>query len=274
MIYQRPIRCLLLGCCICLLPFLAFGQADQGFLHPHTAASGGCRSMSTGLPALFGNPAGLSLSSKPAFLISRQSRFGIRELASAAAGMAFAVNQVQLGALYTRYGFGGFSEQVGGLSSALLLTSHLTGGIQIRYFSSRHREIYTASRKLGFALGLKYAFSESFHLGMLLENPLAGQETSQASLPRKAALGASLELAANGRIFLEAEQEAGERMRIKSGMEYRIIPGLRASVGMGSRPACWSFGTAYQYGKTSLHMSFVYHQILGWSPSIALHFTP
>ena len=71
---------------------------------------------------------------------------------------------------------------------------------------------------------------------------------------------------------LETEKTLDKELRIKAGLEYRVIESLFLRTGIITNPVQNTFGIGYEIAWASADIAFTHHEILGFTPHFTFQF--
>ena len=272
-IFYTFCRTAVIGAFVSIYPAVeACGQADYGLKHPQAAGSGGCIMTRMGAAAPGGNPAGVFSPDNITLLASHHSRFSVKELASSSLGCTINTGSAHLGAWYTTYGFPGYSGHLAALGAALPLSEKIRAGVQLKYYRSRYDADYRPAGALSFSAGVRYLLSEKIILGLYADNPAGGSLGDNRPLPVLAGMGVQWSSGPKTNLYADIVQQLSHPLQIRTGIDYSPVKNISVLFGVSNPPAEWSFGCAILKKKLRIHTAFVRHQVLGWSPSLALEY--
>lgn len=228
----------------------------------------------TDLYSLHANPAGLAELQAFSAAATVEQRFLISELRQASAAGALPVAGGAFGLRLQHYGFELYREQQVGLAYARRLSEGFRLGAQFVYFGNQI-PVYGSRHLLTFQLGVQARLLSQLTFGAALFNPLR-LERSEAGeqLPSRFALGLGYTPSPQLLLTLEAEKDLDYPVRVKGGVEYRIVRPLLLRLGAASNPGLFTFGFGLRLGDgLGIDLAGSWHQYLGFTPGISLIFS-
>lgn len=256
---------------LCVLPYFAWSQAGQPQMAGARGAALANASVSfQDIHAAFSNQAGLAYLESFSVLAYGERRFmGLNQFSFAAALPTSEVGT--FGLSIQHLGVASFSEQKVGLAYARKLSKRLALGVQFDYLSMRI-PTYGIARLLTFEMGLQAEVSDRLCIGAHAYSPMRVRIGEEQVLPTVLKVGGSYEASEALQIFVELEQDIEFPLRGKVGLEYQPNDVLYLRLGFATGPTLASFGLGLKLGAMQLDFSSSYHQWLGLTPSVGLHY--
>lgn len=220
--------------------------------------------------SIFHNAAGLSMLTlwEAGFFYSPQP-FGLSELSTGAAALAFPTGFGSLGAGVRSYGFNLYREFSGTLSFARSL-SGVHAGISVTYHSVRI-ERYGSSATIGVDAGILVQLLRDIRLGIAIQNinsPTIGR--SNEKLPQTFSTGIAYTPFRSLYIVADVAKETAFDISSRFGFEYWIIDALALRGGVSDQPSKVCAGTGIRFSIFQFDYSFSTHQELGWTHQFSL----
>jgi hypothetical protein len=188
-------------------------------------------------------------------------------------GAVIPVSKGAFGATMSYYGYSDYYELKSGIAYSMMLTEGLSAGIQMDYFNTHISGFYDDVHLLTFELGLIYRLNKEIYLGFHVFNPLNYQVRKNTSeMPSVMRLGVGYQLLEDLLLCGEIEKELDKNLNLKMGIEYLILDRFVVRTGISSLPFQNSFGIGYKWNELKLGVSFLRHNILGYSPSVSLDY--
>lgn len=253
--------------------FLKEGAAQNGI--PPNAGARGLAMGQTGLGfrdinSIFSNPSGLGYLSNFSATAFAEQRFLISEIKSVSAAAAYPTNSGTFGLSLNYFGFEAFNEQRIGLAYGRKLFDNLAIGGQIVVLNTRIPE-YGSRSVITFELGFTSQIVPELLVNGHLYSPVRVELTADENLPSIYAFGISY-LPSNKVIFnLEVEKDIDYPVRVKAGLEYKVIEAFAIRLGILTEPTAVSFGIGYQISNgLTIDFASSYHQVLGFTPGFSI----
>jgi hypothetical protein len=220
------------------------------------------------------NPGATATIRNRQFGICYQNRFLLKELQSQ--GVTF-IQPLPKGVFSVGaqlFGFNQYRSYRVGAGYSLKLSELLFAGVQLNYQGIKLNEYYGSKNTLTAELGILTKISEHWKIGFSAFNLGRAKLTVDGSnrLTTTLRLGTSYSFSKQVLIACEIAKNDRYPLRFKSGIEYNPLKSLYFRGGVASNPIELSFGFGYKSGCMQLDLGSSYHQLLGWSPNIALTF--
>lgn len=232
---------------------------------------GGTGLTADGIDALWTNPAGLAnAETRLTANATAQQRFGLTELTTATAGVAYGTGIGGFGLQLGSFGFSTYRETRIGLAYGRKLTDKLRFGAEFTGFATNTLG-YASTFDATFGLGLQLEIIPELHVGVRLFSPLRVEREPEEYLPQLLALGLSYR--PNDQLVLNAEvhQDADHPVRIRVGMEYLPAESISIRLGVATEASEMSFGLGYRViEKLELCAGANWHEVLGIWPGVGV----
>lgn len=225
--------------------------------------------------SVFGNQAGLAEIEHPEIGGSFQNRFLISELSSAAGYLAIPIQSNVFAVSVYQFGKVPFRQEKYGLAYARTVFSKLKVGFQFNYYRLFLSEDNRSAGTAGLELGLQYILNSKLVAGIHVLNPyqtgikLYSGKFSYSSLIR---LGILYQVSDSFILLSELENDFGNQLRVKAGMECRILQNLYLRLGASGKPWQLSAGFGFQLKKLTIDLASKYDQYLGSSPAVSFQY--
>lgn len=219
----------------------------------------------------FHNQAILAYYNTFSFGFNYENRFNISELGTRSLGLIIPVEKASLGAIYSHFGYADFKRDMTGLACGMRLSSKVSAGIQVDYFSARTSGEYYNNQSVTCEAGLLITPSENTRFGIHVFNPVPNS-LRKTFLPTSLRIGAGINL--NNSLFagVETEMSSGSRLIIRTGFEYEAAKRLWLKGGFSTDNNSFSFGLGWMVKIIQMDISFVTHERLGVTSSVSLIF--
>jgi hypothetical protein len=73
-------------------------------------------------------------------------------------------------------------------------------------------------------------------------------------------------------LAIETEKDLDQSAIFKVGLDYQLIDLVSIQAGISTNPSNYSFGIGIHYSDMNLHIGFLKHQTLGFTPSFSLSY--
>jgi len=232
---------------------------------------GGTGLAADGIDALWTNPAGLANAEQTlAANATAQQRFGLAELTTTTAGVAYGTGIGGFGLQLGSFGFSTYRETRIGLAYGRKLTDKLRFGAEFTGFATS-TEAYASTFDVTFGVGLQLEIIPELHVGARLFSPLRVEREPEEYLPQLLALGISYRPTDQLTLNAEVHQDADHPVRVRVGVEYLPAESISIRLGVASEASEISFGLGYQLiDRLELSAGANWHEVLGVWPGVGV----
>ena len=204
-----------------------------------------------------------------------ENRFLVKQLNHSSFLFAIPVKKGTFGITYNGFGYTQFKQDKFGISYGILLSENFSVGVQINYHSIRIGDIYGRTNALTAALGFQGKLTKQITVAAHVLNPNRTKlvDYNNERMPSAIKLGIQYAYSEKLNIQLEADKNSNSKLNFKGGVEYMPAKDFYLRFGVTSNPNLFSFGTGFKINAIKIDISSSYHQVLGFSPQVALHST-
>ena len=223
----------------------------------------------------FHNQAGLAGVSAVSAGFFYESKFNIDELSLAAGSIVLPVKAGAFGVSFFQFGKGSFKEHKFGLAFSKKLTSSLSAGMQLDYFSQTFPENERAKGFATFEGGLIWNPADKLFLGSHVFNPISASietPSGKQKMPLTFRIGGHYEFDEMVLATVEVEKNSNYPAVLKTGIEFQPAKNLALRLGVAGKSINYTAGIGYKTGKLSSDIGFSYHGNLGVTPSVSVQF--
>ncbi|MCB0639179.1 MAG: hypothetical protein KDC54_21275 [Lewinella sp.] len=216
------------------------------------------------------NPAGLAQLQGFGAAVYGEQRFLLSEIRQTGAMVALPVTGGALGLSLGYFGFEAYNEQRVGLAYARLLSPNLQIGGQLLAFRTQIPE-YGSATNVSFELGLQARVSPVLWVAARAYNPIRQSVIEGEDLPSLMALGLQYRPSNKVSVLVEAEKDIAFPVRVRTGLEYHLIPALQLRLGLATEPFQYTFGLGIQAAPGwRIDLAAQQHQYLGLTPAVGV----
>lgn len=221
-----------------------------------------------------GNPASLGTLKNSLFSIEHSSPFLLKEIGISSLKFALPVNPGNFQFSLSSYGLKAYRNMFWKLGYGMVLGEKLSAGVGFQFYQTVASGELAYLWNIGIEGGLIYQFSEVTSLGLHIINPVSfGNYAEYGSIfPSILTIGLAHKLYKGLQMFAEISQFSTGSTQIKTGFEYKVNPDFILRAGYHSVPHALSFGSANSFGKFTVHMSFSWSVVPGFTPSLQLQY--
>ncbi|MDP2335746.1 MAG: hypothetical protein Q8N05_04730 [Bacteroidota bacterium] len=225
--------------------------------------------------SVFGNQAGLAGIDRPEIAGSFQNRFLVNELSARTGLLVIPVQSSVFAVSLYQFGKTPFRQEQYGITYAQRIFPKLNFGVQFNYYRLFLSEDNRSVGSAGLELGIQYLFSGQLVVGFHVLNPYqAGIKMFSGNFyyPSRFNFGGLYNLSESFSIASEVGIDFHHSVRIKTGLEYKILEKFFLRTGISGKPYQLSAGIGFQVRKLIFDMASTYNQYLGNSPSVSFQY--
>lgn len=220
-----------------------------------------------------GNPAGHATVHRPGIAFFTSQGFGLAELrlGAAVAVVPTRIAAISLGA--QTFGFEEYraNEFRAGLSRGVGLSRGRTvyAGLDAVY----HRVIierYGSAAELGLEAGLLAQITPELWIGIAAHNLHSPARDDTDLLEQKASFGLMYRPYERIRVLADIQKAEHFPWSVRAGIETWPVPALALRAGAGTEPVRFTAGTCVRVGLITAEVAAERHDVLGWTPGVAL----
>lgn len=274
---KRVTRCTLLplSTFLLLLAVVAAPAVAGGDAHgraPRSVAMGGASAALAGMEALWGNPAMLAGTAVGGSVCWTPARFGMGELAEAAAGGVMPAGEWTFAASLVRFGYEAYAEHRAGIGIAMEAGTSFSLGMRLQ-------ALHIGIRGYGDALvpmvdvGAGLRLGEELRLGVVARTVNMPTVADDERLPVELAIGIAW---THEQLLLlcDMAKEARVDADLRFGVEYQLLGVLALRAGYSTLSREWSSGLGLRHSSFVVGYAFALHSELGATHTVGLGFTP
>jgi len=236
------------------------------------AGMGNCLVADQSNASIFSNQAGLAFLKSPSISVFGERRFFLGAINGFGAGYAHPTNSGTFLLKAQYFGYSAYNEQQIGVGYARKFLDNLSLGIQIQYQGFNIQDFGSKST-FSFVAGLQYLINNKFAIGFQIINPVQVKISENESLQTVYKTGFSWKASKLLTINVEAEKSQNYDLRIKGGINYKIMDQFYLRTGIMTQPAIYCFGAGFLITqKFQLDIAANYHQQLGFSPTFGVNY--
>lgn len=217
------------------------------------------------------NQAGLAGLEHPEIAASYENRFGIQDLSTKSAVVAFPLKNYILAASFISYGVSSFTESKSSLSLAKAFGPKLHLALALNYHQLKINQ-YGNADGFSFEAGVQYQLNKQLSLASHIANLNRSKynHLSEEVIPAYIQFGVSYIFSKQLLLCTEIEQIFDYQVDFKTGLEYQIVDFFALRGGLNMNPFKQFFGFGLNYQSLKLDFAVSSHPTLGYSPQISL----
>lgn len=257
------------------IPLLAQQIYDYTPLGSRSKGLGGSYLTHKDLWSALNNPASLSQTTHPVQAgVYYENGYLAKELNLTGVGITYETPLLNLGLKISRMGFFSYNQGAASISFSKEVWKDISVGAKIVYHYIQAAGGIGSVAALTAEVGATAAISEVVTLGIHVINPSnesIGKEVREP-LPSALAAGFGFITPWNLTLYGELVGATNRKVGVRSGIEWSVFSKLFARVGYSQNPSILSVGMGYWASFGSFDFSITQHQILGYSPQVAVTF--
>lgn len=207
--------------------------------------------------------AGVGVWGERRFMLSETSVYGL--------AAAIPTSKGNFGLQVNYSGFSNFNDNKVGLAYARSLGKLLDLGIQFNYYGYRIPQ-YGSASAINFEIGAIMHFSEKFHGGVHVYNPVGGKlgKLEDEKLASAYKVGLGYDATDNFYVSTEIIKEEDKPVNVTGGVQYQFKKQFFARAGFASETGSAFGGAGIGWKNLRLDVAASYHPQLGFSPGLLL----
>lgn len=177
------------------------------------------------------------------------------------------------GITFGGFGFGGYSDSQIGLAYGAKVIDQLSLGVRMNY---RRTSIvnYGAAAALVIDAGLNALITKGLTFGFSVSNANQARLNREIfeQIPTTLDFGLAYQASDKVLIVADVEKQVNYPYSFRGGIEYAIIPVLKARVGASTQPVTLNAGLGLDVKNFQVDWSNSYHEYLGYTPALSLSY--
>jgi hypothetical protein len=260
--------------CLWLFCFLFTQQANAQFNYTTAGARSSAMANTsvvfTDFWSVYNNQAGLGYLQHITAGAYHRSGF-IQEQNSQGIGVAVPTRTGTLAATFDYYGFSAYNEIKAGLAFGRSFTEYFSAGVKLNYFHTQISGEYGKADAVTFDIGILSQPIENLFVGVSVCNPSRSKMGTEP-IPTIYKAGIGYIFSDKALLAIETEKDLDQSAIFKAGIDYQLIELVSIQAGISTNPSNYSFGLGLHYSEINLHIGFLKHQTLGFTPSFSLSY--
>jgi len=238
-----------------------------------TWQQGACGLFENDAPAVFNNPANLSIARNANAEVFHQQKFGIKEMGNSGIAVSIPNKWLDAGFGYSYFGFSLYNQQRFGAAVSKKLNKKISLGINLNYLYNQMPD-YSFSSALLFALSGNVELNQNWGVAFLLNNPTQQnyKGVSQEKAPSFARIGLKYKINKQVVCLTETELQPGQEAIFRFGLKYNPFAIVELGAGIQLPIGIFSFGAGLTVSKIKVSMAATVHSYLGFYPQFGMNF--
>ncbi|MFZ4454945.1 MAG: hypothetical protein ACOYOT_01865 [Bacteroidales bacterium] len=219
------------------------------------------------------NPGANSLTPENSASIHYLNPYGIKELSTVSGHLFFHNKVLDFGAVVSRFGYDKFNETRFSASVSKRLSSRLSLGIRLNYYSLLMSSFEERKNIITFDIGFLAVPTPKLTIGFIAEHILRTTYTTdrgEFELPMTLRFGANYQLTKEFLMVGEIAKATDDDVLVKIGGELLPIDDVALRVGLMTNPMRPTFGVGYSPSRLSFDVTSVYHTVLGFHTQFSM----
>ncbi len=258
-----------------LLPSFGFAGIGNYHIGGRSAAMAHASVTHQDVWSLHNNQAGLGYLKKISVGAYYESRYNLSEMALKGAVFALPTKGGTFGVSVTQFGFSAYNETKYGLAYGRKFGDNFSVGVQLDYMAIRVQQSeYGKKDLLAGEIGIMANVTDKLTAAAHVFNPTTTQldDYDNERLPTIMRVGLQYDFSDKLLTIAEVEKDVDRKAMVKVAAEYKIIDLIHIRAGISTNPFKNSFGFGLNLKGLSLDVATTYHEVLGYSPQVALSY--
>jgi hypothetical protein len=208
-----------------------------------------------------------------------ENKYVVPQAALHALALTIPVKPGTFGLSYTYFGYSLYNESKIGLGFGRSFGEKFSAGIQMNYHYIYVSPAYLSGEyenrhALTVEGGIQYKPSPKLRIGIHVFNPSRSHLSPMNTDTLITTLRAGISYSPVEKLWMaiETEKSLSYKLRIKSGIEYKLNKGLSLRTGIITSPFQNSFGLGFNISRINADVAFSHNEILGFMPHFSLQF--
>ena len=257
--------------------FLSFSSYAQEIfpLGSRPAALANTYVMESDLWSVYHNQAGLGSYNHLSIGFHHENKFLVKQFSLHALALTLPVKPGTIGFSYSYFGYEKYNESKIGLGFGKTFGETFSAGVQVNFHRIFQLTEYGNRNSLSVEGGIQYKPVESVALGIHIFNPTRAKISpyDRDTIPTILRAGLSYKPYEKLWLGMETEKILDKELKVKAGVEYRLLENIFLRTGIVTNPVKSTFGFGYQSPKISADIAFTRTEILGFTPHFTFRFT-
>jgi len=226
---------------------------------------------------VFNNQAAMAWDAKLSAGAFFENKFFVPEMNTRGFGLVLpATKHDAFGLTFSQYGYSAYNETKVGLSYAKAFAKKVAVGIQFDYLRTASSLENGSKGVFTFEFGLQSKVSRKMTIGFYAFNPihsvLSDYNGYTEYVPVVMRFGVSYQFSDKFTLETEIEKDLQNDAIIRIAGDYKLNDMFYVRGGLSTGVVQYSFGIGTKWKGFSFDISSAYHQVLGVSPAVSLHY--
>jgi len=206
--------------------------------------------------------------------ISINNRFLLSDLITGTIAFALPFNNKAIGVNYSNFGNENYQYHTAGVGYSMKLGEHISAGMKLNYHYINLGNYYGNSSIISGDIGLSAELSSDLKFGASLKNPTLSKlaDYEDERLPTLIQVGFDYIISEQLHTLIAIEKDIMYPPSVKAAIIYQPMKSFTLRGGVGTQPTTAAFGIGTSIKSLNIDLATQYHQILGFSPEISIHY--
>ena len=226
---------------------------------------------------VFNNQAAMAWDAKLSAGAFFENKFSVSEMNTRGFGLTLPATQHDaFGLTFSQYGYSAYNETKVGVSYAKAFANRVAAGLQFDYLRTASSLENGSKGVFTFEFGLQSKVSRKMTIGFYAFNPihsvLSDYNGYTEYVPVVIRFGLAYQFSDKFTLETEIEKDLHNDAIIRVGGDYKLNDMFYVRGGISTGVVQYSFGIGAKWKNLSFDISSAYHQVLGVSPAVSLHY--
>jgi hypothetical protein len=232
---------------------------------------------STDFWSVFNNQAAMSWDAKFGAGVFFENRYFVKEMSTRGIGLTLPASKNDaFGLSFSQYGYSAYNETKVGLSYSKSFANKVAAGLQFDYLKTASNNEGGSKGVFTFEFGIQSKINKKLMIGLYAFNPihtiLSDYNGYSEYVPVVLRFGLSYRFSDKFLLQVETEKDLHFDPIIRVGGEYQLNEKFFVRGGLSTGVVQYSIGFGTKWNGFSFDIASSYHQILGVTPLISLHY--
>lgn len=217
------------------------------------------------------NPAAIGEFASRALAVQTSQGYGIAELRQGGLTIVWPTKAASIALEGHTFGFDAFRTTTAGITAARRITDFgggLVGGVTVA-LHNLSIDGFGSTSAIGVNVGWILTPRPGLSVGGSIDNVLAGTWVPEEELRQVLRVGLAY-LTTDVSLALDIEKDQFTNASARLGVEFSVMDAFQVRSGAATAPTCIALGAGVKIASIEVHLASERHQILGWTPAVAL----
>ncbi len=226
---------------------------------------------------VFNNQAAMAWNPKMSVGAFFENRYLLKELNTRGVGLTIPVSSSDVfGLSFSQFGYSAYNESKVGFSFAKVFANKVAAGLQLDYLHTGSTIENGSKGVFTFEFGIQSKVSKKMLIGFYAFNPvrsvLSDYNGFTEYVPVVLRFGVAYKFSDKFSMEVEAEKDLHYDAILRVGGDYKLNERFFVRGGMSTGVVLYSIGMGTKWNGFTFDIASSYHQVLGVSPMVSLHY--